>query len=152
MSIYATLWSTYPDDHGFDDGGVRCAKWKQVAKGSPQWEHARLITFVGKRYRLDSKTPCSCGAGTLPYYGSHVLPSDEDKADGGLEVAAIPGYIERVGREDEKPLDDDTPWPYLRLCVDFGENNAAIVLTEKHVTELYDALTYWLEARGVIPT
>ena len=149
MSIYATMWDTSSDDHTTGDEGPFCGKWVQVRKTSAAYERARLIFFDGRRYNLDPKKPCSCGAGTLPYGGSHILPG-EQPADGHAEIALIPGHIERDGREDEQPPDDQTPWPYLRLGVGSPEGRCTVVLSEQHVKALHESLTYWLEARGAL--
>jgi hypothetical protein len=148
MSIYATMWTTSDDDHttGCEDGPC-CAKWVRARKGSQAYENARLRKFNGERWNLNDSKPCTCGAGVLPYMGSHVLPGEED-ANGYAEVASIPGHIERVGREAEKPVDDETPWPFIRMSIGSDSGHAAVVLTEQHVRNLCEALTWWLEARS----
>jgi hypothetical protein len=101
---------------------------------------------------------CSCGAWRnqpIVYEGSHVLPSDDDRRGGTIELAEIPQHIAREGRNDapEGALKD-----WLRLGVWSGESteqhngapyvaagDATVILTREHVTELRDALTGWLE-------
>lgn len=139
MSIYATWLSLGEDEH--DHG---CAVWVEVEPGC--FEHS------GK--------PCSCGTPRSPiaYEGSHVLPADTDRRGGNVDVAAIPDFIEREGRDDAKGegLKD-----WLRLSVHArpsleqyqGEpyvtgGDATVVLTRPLVEELRDTLTAWLERDG----
>lgn len=138
MSIYGTMWCSYPDDH--DD---HCAKWRRCTKAEA--EASGLYAWGDDGYSLlDDSRDCTCDAGTLPYFGSHVLPAETDTPRGSIEVACIPGHITRDGRDAEKPADDDDHWPYMRLCV----NDAETVLNHRHVTELHDALGTWLDRAG----
>jgi hypothetical protein len=130
MSIYGTTLSLGDDEH--EEG---CAIWVEVEPGC--FEHS------GK--------PCDCGIPRAPivYEGSHVLPSDDDRRGGGLDVAEIPDHIEREGREP--------PFDYLRLSVRnlpsrelwkgspyVSAGDATVVLDRPLVKELRDTLTAWL--------
>ena len=90
----------------------------------------------------------------IVYEGSHVLPSDNDRRGGSVEVAAIPHHITRDGRDDasEGALKD-----WLRLSVDSLDSiktykdapyvsggSATVVLTRNQVERLRDTLTAWL--------
>lgn len=90
----------------------------------------------------------------IVYEGSHVLPSDNDRRGGSVEVAAIPDHITRDGRDDasEGALKD-----WLRLSVDSLDSiktykdapyvsggSATVVLTRNQVERLRDTLTAWL--------
>lgn len=136
MSIYATWLSLGETEH--EDG---CAVWVEVEPGC--FEHS------GK--------PCTCGLPRCPivYEGSHVLPSDADRRGGGVDIASIPDFIERDGRDDAQGagLKD-----WLRLSVsaspsttrDRGKpyvrgGHVTVVLTRQQVQEVRDTLTSWLE-------
>lgn len=77
------------------------------------------------------------------YQQSHILPSQDgprdDPGDGLVQLATIPSYITRDGRDDQP--EDGTPWPWLRLSV----NEADTVLHARQAREVRDALTAWLE-------
>lgn len=90
----------------------------------------------------------------IVYEGSHVLPADDDRRGGSVEVAAIPDDITREGRDDapEGALKD-----WLRLSVDSLDSietyrgapyveggSATVVLTRNQVERLADTLTAWL--------
>lgn len=47
------------------------------------------------------------------YQGSHILPSENDKRGGSIDLALIPSHITREGRGDGP--EDEIPWPYLRV-------------------------------------
>lgn len=136
MSIYGTWLSLGEAEH--EDG---CAVWAEVKPGR--------FEFSGK--------PCSCGLPRAPliYEGSHVLPADTDPRGGSVDVAAIPDFITRDGRDDapEGALKD-----WLRLSVHARPSrglyrgkpymkggDATVVLTRPLVVELRDTLTAWLE-------
>jgi hypothetical protein len=137
MSIYATWLSLSAGNH--EDG---CAVYVEDPPGSACFE------FSGK--------PCDCGTPRAPlvYEGSHVLPSDSDRRGGGIDVAGIPDFIERDGRDDAQGsgLKD-----WLRMSVHSdpstetyeGEpyvrgGDADVVLDRRGVEELRDTLTAWL--------
>jgi hypothetical protein len=141
LSIYGTWLSLADDEH--EDG---CAVYVEDPPGSNVYE------WSGK--------PCDCGTPRAPivYEGSHVLPSDEDRRGGYVDIAAIPDFITRDGRDDAQGegLKD-----WLRLSVGAlpsslvreGEpyvagGNAVVVLTRPLVEELRDTLTAWLEREG----
>ena len=120
MSIYATWLSLSDDEHE-----ESCAVYAETRPGSGIFE------FSGE--------PCDCGLPGAPivYQGSHVLPSDDDARGGTVDVAAIPDFIVRDGR-------DDAQGDWLRLSV-YAEDDA-VVLTRSHVERLRDTLTKWLDA------
>lgn len=80
----------------------------------------------------------------ITYQGSHVLPSESDERGGSVELASIGGFVERSGREAERP-DDDSLWPYVRLDVSDKDGVAAVVLTGEQAKRLHGALGEWLE-------
>jgi hypothetical protein len=77
------------------------------------------------------------------YQQSHILPSEDgprdDPGDGLVQLATIPSFITRDGRDDQP--EDGAPWPWLRLSV----NEADTVLHARQVREVRDALIAWLE-------
>lgn len=132
MSIYGT-WLMFDTDHEDD-----CAVW---VKEDDCWH-------IGD-------APCDCGTPNAPiiYEGSHVLPSDDDRRGGWLEVGAIPGFITRDGRDDGNGL-----WDWLRIGIGalpsleqyqgkpyMAAGQATVVLTRRQVQQLRDTLTSWLE-------
>ncbi len=136
MSIYATTLVLADDEH---EGG--CAILAEVEPG--------LFDFSGK--------PCDCGTPRAPlvYEGSHVLPSGDFRRGGSLDLACIPDFITRDGRDDAQ---GSGPKDWLRLsmtCVEsttfyegrpyVAAGSATLVLNRRHVTELRDSLTAWLE-------
>ena len=82
----------------------------------------------------------------IRYRRSHVLPSPDDDRAGALDLACIPGFVTRDGRDDG-PEDDDRVWPWLRLHVteDDDEEGATVVLDAHQVAQLHDELGIWLE-------
>lgn len=141
MSIYGTWLSLGDDEH--EDG---CAIWVEVEPGC--FEHS------GK--------PCDCGIPRSPivYEGSHVLPSDDDRRGGSLDVAGIPDFVTRDGRDNAQGegLKD-----WLRLSVGalpslerydgkpyVAGGHATVVLTRSHVEELRDTLTAWLDREATV--
>ena len=119
MSIYATWLSMGSDEHTDD-----CAIWIEVSD---------------RVFERGPDAQCDCGRPMAPYgyRGSHVLPAVDDPRVGGLDVAGIPAFITRDGRDDGVPGLKD----WLRLSV-WGD---AVVLTREQVTVLRDTLTAWLE-------
>lgn len=124
MSIYATWLRLFAGEHE-----ESCAVWVETPPGSGTFRF--------------SKKPCDCGMPRAPiaYQGSHVLPSDDDPRGGTVDVAAIPDFITRDGRDDARGegLKD-----WLRLSV-YADGDA-VVLTRRHVRLLRDTLTEWLDA------
>ncbi len=139
MSLWATALHFDADDHA-----DHCARWVPCTREEAQ--AAGRSAFAGDRHwRYDSTRPCTCQAGPLRYQGSHVLPSDDDPRGGCVEVAMIPGFIEREGRTLDGAGPDDTPcWPWIRLSV--GEGTA--VLTRTQVAEIHAYLGEWLSNTG----
>lgn len=80
----------------------------------------------------------------IRYQGSHILPSERDERGGSVELASIGGFVEREGRENEKPHDDSL-WPYVRLDVSDEDGVAAVVLTAEQAKRLHRGLGEWLE-------
>jgi hypothetical protein len=125
VSIYASLDA--PDD----DHTTECGVYVETSPGC---------------FDFDEDGECTCGLLTAPivYQGSHILPAMTDERDGHVDLALIPGHIERDGRERETP-DEDTPWPYLR----FGVNGETVVLDVAGVERVHASLDHWL--RRVTP-
>lgn len=122
MSIYGSLPA--PDGGEHEDG---CARWD---KDGDVWEM--------------SDRPCDCGQPDAPlvYQGSHVLPLVTDERGGDIDIASIPGFITRDGRDNGG--DEDRPWPFLR----FGVNGETVVLTERNAREVAATLNDWLARVG----
>jgi hypothetical protein len=124
VSIYAT-WLHLSDGAHEED----CAVWEETPPTSGTFQ-------LGEE-------PCDCGMPLAPiaYRGSHVLPSDDDPRGGSVDVAGIPDFITRDGRDDARGegLKD-----WLRLLID--ADGGAVVLTRRHVRLLRDTLTEWLDA------
>jgi len=77
------------------------------------------------------------------YQGSHLLPRDNDKRGGSVDLALIPSHITRDGRDDK--AEDEAPWPWLRLGVSDGiGSDATVVITSRQAKRLRDSLTDWL--------
>jgi hypothetical protein len=121
MSIYCSIF-----DFGYDHS-TRCKRIRRVRPSE---------------YEQDDSQPCTCGGSPIAYQGSNVLPSDGDKRDGLLGLAAIPSHITRDGRDD-KP-EGGAWYPWLRVGLSAGRNNT-ILLTSEQVRELRDALDLWLD-------
>jgi hypothetical protein len=129
VSVWGTIWVADSGDHASE-----CGRWKPLGKTAPHtWS-----------FELDETRPCTCGQPGSPirYWGSHVLPSEEDERGGSVQLAEVPGHITRDGRDDG-PDDGVTPWPYLRLSV--GQED--VVLDEALARSLWEALGGWLEQR-----
>jgi hypothetical protein len=132
MSIYASLRAP-SDDHA-----ETCAIWIP----DPKFGDGGLME--------GDPSLCSCKLRHAPivYKGSHVLPSLTDERGGWLDIALIPGFVQREGRESEQPDNDemsDYPaWPFLR----FGVNESTVVLDQDAVGDIVGTLTYWLEHVG----
>ncbi|MBW0088274.1 hypothetical protein I4I73_03465 [Pseudonocardia sp. KRD-184] len=93
----------------------------------------------------------------LIYRQSHVLPTVDDPRGGTLDLAYIPGFITRDGRDVDGELDPDCEndgvWPFLRVSlraeqglamVEAGEPEDTVVLDRDQVATLRDELTDWL--------
>lgn len=100
------------------------------------------MSIYGTWFSLDDDVPLGPATLNSPIYyqGSHILPTDEDRRDGSVDVAAIPGFIQRDGR-DLDDEDGETVWPWLRLSV----NHETVVLDRKQVVGLHNTLTEWLK-------
>lgn len=138
MSIYGTILHLDGDDHDVE----HCDAYYEASDGC--WEH------TGRA--------CTCDAWKrqpIVYEGSHILPADNDRRGGGMEIASIPDHITRDGRDDvpEGVLKD-----WLRLGIwsrDSTEQyqgkpyqtggDATVILTRLLVEELHAALGAWLE-------
>lgn len=137
MSIYAT-WLHLDESHTEE-----CAIWVESEPG--------YFAPIGK--------PCDCGIPMCPlvYEGSHILPADDDRRGGSVDVAVIPDFITRDGRDDAQGegLKD-----WLRLSVgalpsELEHNgkpyqeggDVAVVLTRPQVQAMRDTLTAWLERK-----
>lgn len=85
--------------------------------------------------------PCTCGQPNAPigYRASHLLPSLSDPRGGALDVAAIPDFITRDGRDDAQ---EGAPKDFLRLSVYAPRD--AVLLTRPQVEQVRDTLTAWL--------
>jgi hypothetical protein len=127
VSIYGSLPA--PDDDYHEDD---CARWE---KRGDIWD-------IGDK-------PCDCGqvGAPLVYQGSHVLPSEEDRRGGHVDLGLISPHV-RFWRdnpdasvEDEPDIDTALCEPFLR----FGVNDATVVLTRRNVEEVYQSLLWWLK-------
>lgn len=76
------------------------------------------------------------------YQGSHVLPGEDDRRDGVVQLAEVPSHITRDGRDDQP--EDGAPWPWLRLSV----NEADAVLGRNQARQMHEVLGAWLEQTG----
>lgn len=133
MSIYCSSLMFSDDDHTHG-----CAFYVEDPPGSDCYEI--------------SGRPCDCGIPTAPliYQGSHVLPSDSDSRGGDVEIADIPDFIRRDGRDDGQGtgLKD-----WIRLTVvespeTYGPPQrglATVVLTREQAGGMRDWLTTWLD-------
>lgn len=87
----------------------------------------------------------------IVYQGSHVLPSNEDRRGGHVDLAAIPDFIERPGREQG-------PHDWMRLSVYCEQSDteyqgkplseagrAVVVLDREQIKALRDTMTEWLQ-------
>lgn len=138
MSIYGSFFVLDADDH--EDG---CAVYVEI---EPGW-----LEFSGK--------PCDCGTPNAPlvYEGSHVLPSDDDRRGGSVDLATIHGEIVRPGTaEKPRPYDEQRPWLRLSLTNDastyesegkpyVSAGESVVVLKRSQVVRMRDALSEWLE-------
>ena len=81
----------------------------------------------------------------IRYRQSHVLPAPDGERAGSLDLALIPGWITRDGRDDHP--DDDQVWPYLRVHVTDTDDaeGATVVLDRRQVAQLHDEMGGWLE-------
>lgn len=131
MSIYASLGAPN-DDHA--EGCAYWVEWVETPPGSGCFEAGR-----------DEDCTCKLRHAPIVYKGSHILPSMDDERGGWIDLALIPGFITRTGREDEQPDNDEhedypAAWPYLR----FGVNGTTVVLDKAGVQQVADTLAYWL--------
>ncbi len=86
------------------------------------------------------------------YRESHVLPSPDDPSGGFLDLAYIPGFITRDGRDVDGELDPDCEnegvWPFLRMSLRAAgfpaDAEDTVVLDRGQVAALRDELTDWL--------
>ncbi len=136
MSIYGTFFSL-DCEHAEE-----CAFWVEASDGV---------------FEPGDPADCTCDLRDAPlvYEGSHVLPSDQDRCGGEVELATIPDHIIR---DDRPELPDGTLKDWLRLGVGSLDStfrhegkpyvaggDATVILTRPHVERLRDALTEWLE-------
>lgn len=143
MSIYGSgLIDFDADDHTWDD--TPCAKWKPCTEDEAYGTPGTYIIGDRDYYRLDPDTACTCRCGPITYQGSHVLPADEDSRSGLVDIATIAGFIAHI--PDRPALSDDThPYhPWVRLMVGDDDSDATVVLDRAQVTQMRDALTWWL--------
>lgn len=91
------------------------------------------------------------------YRESHVLPSKDDPRGGFLDLAYIPGFITRDGRDVDGELDpqceNEGVWPFLRFslrpehdpsAVGVEDAEDTVVLDREQVVALRDELNDWL--------
>jgi hypothetical protein len=109
------------------------------------------VSIYASTFSLEDEAEDGLGAPII-YQGSHILPANSDRRDGRLDLAAIPGHIDRPdrpalhdGRESDEPYH-----PWLRVSLDskrgsdFVQSDA--VLDRGQVEALRDYLTGWLES------
>ena len=145
MSIYASLAAPC------DDHSVKCDVYVEDPPGSRCYEF--------------TDAPCTCGLKAAPivYEGSHVLPSDDDRREGSIDLALIPGHIEREGRPAVSEWSPPHPW--LRLGIYTASSreqyegkpyvsggHATVVLDRRQVEQVRDTLTEWLESLSPSPS
>lgn len=137
------------------DGGVSIyATWLTIGD-ERQWVAAMAANGINAGVIRDGDPAPADLDAPIVYQGSHILPSDDDRRGGGIDVAVIPDHITRDGRDDapEGALKD-----WLRLSVDSEDSDtqhegktyvpggrAVVVLTPWQVERLRDTLTEWLE-------
>lgn len=134
MSIYAT-WLSLDEHH--EEG---CAVWVETSPSCFEF----------------GEEPCDCGLPNAPlvYQGSHVLPDEKDRRGGSLDVAAIPSFIKRDGRDQG----ENQLWDWLRISVGSEDSDtmhegapyiqggyATVVLNRPLVEALHETLGIWLE-------
>lgn len=89
------------------------------------------------------------------YRQSHVLPAPDDPRGGMLDLAYVPGFITRDGRDVDGELDpqceNEGVWPWLRVALRADQRHAhpdqfedTVVLDRDQVAALRDELTDWL--------
>lgn len=128
MSIFASLKAPSDDEHTDD-----CARWdKRIDADGETWEI--------------SERDCDCGQPDAPlvYQGSHVLPEETDLRGGYVDLALIPAHVRFWRDNPDAPVStgpDNPPDPYLRL----GVNGETVILTRRHVSEIWAELSEWLE-------
>lgn len=147
MSIYGSgLVDFDADDHAHPRDDTRCAKWKPCTENEAYETSGTYIIGEHDYYRLDPDTACTCRCGPIAYQGSHVLPADDDPRAGSVDLATIAGFISHL--PDRPPLSDDTfpYWPWLRLSIAENDtvDDVTVVLDKWQVTQMRDALTWWL--------
>lgn len=146
MSIFTTLMAIDDDGH---EPGV-CARYVEATREAA-YACGRMAVAYGFHYVYEDGVACTCGnLAPIIYRGSHVNPTQEDPRGGYLLVCGIPDHCHPSAVDDH-----GQPVEYLRLSV--GEDpstyngnepgQATLVLTIKHVAELRDTLTVWLESR-----
>lgn len=141
MSIYGSTVMFADDEHA-----DHCGKWVHVGYKQPSGLYA--IHNDGTYSELRDDRACTCKAGPIAYQGSHILPSDDDPRAGDFDLAEIPGFITRDGRDDR---DEDSPWPWLRVGADDGKrgDGGVVLLLDVHqVREVWEYLGSWLERVG----
>lgn len=129
MSIYGSLPAPCDDEHADDCGA---------------WDKSDGVWSLSKR-------PCTCGQPDAPlvYQGSHVLPSDDDKRGGWVDIACIGAHV-RFWRENPDASTDDEPdWPNVEPFLRFGVNSETVVLTQRNVEQIAATLNEWLAARSL---
>jgi hypothetical protein len=100
------------------------------------------------------------GLAPIVYQGSHILPSNQDPRAGRLDLAAIPGHIERTGRPALHDGEtEDWPYhPWLRMGAestdpelpDKQRRYVDFLLDREQVDALHTYLGQWL--RRTSPT
>lgn len=95
------------------------------------------------------------GRAPLVFQGSHVLPHDDDARAGCLDLAYIPGHIERPDRPAVDP-DSEVLHPWLRLGLStLGETgdlpHLTVVIDRQQVTALHAYLGDWLQRAAGAP-
>lgn len=146
MSIYATSFMIH-------DERLDAAELEEAGIG-----HA-ILDEDGVVEDLDTLPPDDLDA-PIVYEGSHVLPSDDDRRGGCVDLAVIPPHIERGGCDDA-PREDGRVFPWLRLGVSAEPSeleyegkpytpggHVTVILTRSQVTRLRDSLDDWLRGVG----
>jgi hypothetical protein len=134
VSIYCTSVSFDADDHADS-----CARWVECSCPDPH-QHGRAAIGIDKHWPYDHNQRCTCQAGPIAYHGSHVLPANNHPRSGHLDLAHIPGFIQREGRPPLSDTEYEPYHPWLRASV----NGQTVILDRAQVVELHTYLTGWL--------
>lgn len=107
-----------------------------------------------ERCRRRRGKSCTCGAGPVAYHASHLLPDADSPRAGSVDVAEIPGWIDRPGKPALDPEETgERVWPWLRWWIaggptDLPPGHGVVLLDRDQVVDLHEYLGRWLERSG----